>query len=156
MAQQIIIEGASAAIPISSFNGSGVAVPLNIGANVFTDGDGVNRAHAIAQVAKVLSSTETQAALAPATLSTLLYLDTANGFTLMVSSSAACNVTVYVTRAGGGAAYQLCSATGAPIVVAFTAGQALAIPIATGAYSVGIQVSATSTVTIEVCGAVGI
>ncbi len=141
---------------LNTQNGSGQSVPLNIGANVFTDGDGVNRAHAIAQVGKVLSSTETQTGLAPATLSTLLFLNTSIGYTLMISSSAACTVTIYVTRAGGGASYQLCGPTGTPISMTFTAGQALAIPIPCGAYSVGIMVSATSTVVIEACGGVGI
>ena len=141
---------------INSQNGSGQSVPLNVGANTFTDGDGVNRAHALATVDKVLSSTLSQTGLAPATLSNLLYLDTANGFTLMISSSAAATVTVFVTRAGGGAAYQLLSTSGSPISLTFTAGQALALSVLTGAYSVGIMVSATSNIVLEVTGAVGI
>jgi hypothetical protein len=144
--QGILIQGADT---------NGNPQGLNIGANIFTDNDGTNRAHALFTVAKTLSSNLTQNGLAANTLSNVLVLQTQSGFTLFVSFSAAATVTFFANARGGGAFYQLTDTTGAPLSITFSAGQSLAIPIPTGVYSIGVKVSATGNLVLEAAGAVG-
>lgn len=128
---------------------------LNVGANVFTDNDGINRAHALFTVGKTLSSTLTQNGLAANTLSNALFLQTQTGFMFFITTSAAGTVTIYVSSHGGGSFYPLAKADGTALTLTMTANQLLALPIGAGVYSIAIQSSVATNITLEASGSVG-
>lgn len=138
-------------IDIIGYDNNGTTHPVSAGTNKFTDGDGVDRFHALFTSPKRQQANISQAALAPNTLSNAIVADSATESTLFISVSAAGTVTIWIQSYGAGPYYQLYTNTGSAISLTMTNNQAVALPIPP-CNAVAIKNTVQSDIVLETCG----